>query len=50
MSVKVGSAGMKSLYLGSQKIVKAYVGQELVHSENKPSRLRIFNWGRIIPL
>lgn len=39
MSVKVGSAGMKSLYLGSQKIVKAYVGQELVHSENKPSRL-----------
>lgn len=39
MSVKVGSVGMKSLYLGSQEIVKAYVGQELVLLEKKPSRL-----------
>lgn len=39
MSIKIDSSGVKDLYAGGQKIVKAYVGQELVLSEKKPSRL-----------
>lgn len=39
MSIKIDSSGVKGIYAGGQKIVKAYVGQELVLSEKKLSRL-----------
>lgn len=37
--LKVGSTGIKSVYVGGQKIKKAYVGNALVFEEAKPSRL-----------